>query len=226
MNGLVRTSVVVPCRDESEAVGLVVADLRDEGARDVIVVDNGSRDGTAAVAARAGARVVREERHGYGWACLAGLRAAPDAEIVAFIDGDGSFTAADLAHLVALVARDDTDLALGVRRSGAALPFHQRAGNAITLALLNRLYGLALADLAPLRVVRGELLRSLEMRGSRYAWLVEMLCRAERRNARIAVVPVNYGPRRGGRSKVTGSLRASLFAGADFLRALWQLRGW
>lgn len=226
MNGLARTTVVVPCRDESEAVGLVVADLRAAGARDVIVVDNGSRDETATVAARAGARVVREERHGYGWACVAGVRAAPDAEIVAFMDGDGSFAAADLARLAALVACDDADLALGARQTGAAFPLHQRAGNAITLALLLLLYGLALADLAPLRVIRGELLRSLDMHGSRYAWLVEMLCKAARRDARIAVLPISYGPRRGGRSKVTGSLRASLFAGADFLRALWLLRTW
>jgi len=226
VNGLARTTVVVPCRDESEAVGLVVADLRAAGARDVIVVDNGSRDETATVAARAGARVVREERHGYGWACVAGVRAAPDAEIVAFMDGDGSFAAADLARLAALVACDDADLALGARQTGAAFPLHQRAGNAITLALLLLLYGLALADLAPLRVIRGELLRSLDMHGSRYAWLVEMLCKAARRDARIAVLPISYGPRRGGRSKVTGSLRASLFAGADFLRALWLLRTW
>lgn len=226
MNGLARTSVIVPCRDESEAVGLVVADLRAAGVAAVIVVDNGSRDDTAAVAVCAGARVVREERQGYGWACLAGVCAAPDAEIVAFMDGDGSFAAADLARLAALVAGDDADLALGARRTGAAFPLHQRAGNAITLALLRLLYGPALADLAPLRAVRGELLRSLDMRGSRYAWLVEMLCKAARRDARIAVVPISYGPRRGGRSKVTGSLRASLFAGADFLHALWELRAW
>lgn len=226
MNGLARTSVIVPCRDESAAVGAVVAGLRAAGAREVIVVDNGSRDETATVAARAGARVVREERQGYGWACLAGARAVPDAEIVAFMDGDGSFAAADLARLTALVVCDDADLALGARRTGAALPVHQRAGNAVTLALLYLLYGLALADLSPLRVVRGELLRSLDMRGSRYAWLVEMLCKAVRRDARIAVVPISYAPRRGGRSKVTGSLRASLFVGGDFLRALWELRAW
>ena len=226
MNGLARTSVIVPCRDESAAVRAVVADVRAAGAADVIVVDNGSSDQTATVAARAGARVVREERHGYGWACLAGVRAARDAEIVAFIDGDGSFAAADLARLAALVAGDDADLALGARATGAGFPIHQRAGNAITLALLRLLYGLALTDLAPLRVIRGELLRSIDMNGSRYAWIVEMLCKAARRRARIAALPISYGPRRGGRSKVSGSLRGSLFAGADFLHALWQFRAW
>jgi len=226
VSGLARTSVIVPCRDESATVGAVVAELRAAGAAGVIVVDNGSRDETATLAARAGARVVREARQGYGWACLAGIRAAPDAEIVAFMDGDGSFSAADLALLVARIACDEMDLALGARHGSAALPLHQRAGNAVTLALLHLLYGLALPDLSPMRAVRGELLRSLDMGGSRYAWLVEMVCKAVRRDARIAVVPVSYGPRRGGHSKVTGSLRASLFAGADFVRALWELRAW
>jgi glycosyltransferase involved in cell wall biosynthesis len=208
------------------AVGTVVADLRAAGAAHVIVVDNGSDDQTATVAAQAGARVIREERHGYGWACLAGVRAAQDAEIIGFMDGDGSFTAADLERLATLVAGDEVDLALGAREGGAGFPLHQRAGNAITLMLLHLLYGLALTDLAPLRVVRGELLRSLDMNGSRYAWIVEMLCKAARRHARIAALPISYGPRRGGRSKVSGSLRGSLFAGADFLRTLWVLRTW
>jgi glycosyltransferase involved in cell wall biosynthesis len=208
------------------AVGTVVADLRAAGAAYVIVVDNGSGDQTATVAAQAGARVIREERRGYGWACLAGVRAAQDAEIIGFMDGDGSFAAADLERLAALVAGDEVDLALGARESGAAFPLHQRAGNALTLTLLHLLYGLALTDLAPLRVVRGELLRSLDMSGSRYAWIVEMLCKAARRNVRIGALPISYGPRRGGRSKVSGSLRGSLLAGADFLRTLWVLRSW
>ena len=207
-------------------MGGVVAGLLAAGAANVIVVDNGSSDQTATAAVQAGARVVREERHGYGWACLAGVRATSDAEIVGFMDGDGSFAAADLARLAELVAGDDADLALGARQIGAAFPIHQRAGNAITLALLHLLYGLALPDLAPLRVVRGELLRSLDMTGSRYAWIVEMLCKTARRHTRIAVLPISYGPRHGGRSKVSGSLRGSLFAGADFLRALWMLRSW
>ena len=225
MNALAGTSVIIPCRDERETIGAVLADLRAAGVADMIVVDNGSRDDTATVAVRAGARVVREPRLGYGWACLAGARAAPEAALVAFMDGDGSFVATDLARLAALVA-GGADIALGVRRNSPAFPLHQRAGNAVTLALLHLLYGIALADLAPLRVVRGDVLRSLEMRGSRYAWLVEMLCKAARKDARIAILPIRCGPRRGGRSKVTGSLRASLFAGADFMRALWQLRAW
>lgn len=225
MSALSRTTVVVPCRDEAGAIGSVVSDLRAAGATWVIVVDNGSRDDTAEVAARAGAQVVRADRAGYGWACLAGVAAAGGSDLVGFIDGDGSFAAEDLARLAGIVASGEADMALGARRR-CAMAFHQRVGNALTLALLRLLYRLTLPDIMPLRVVRGDLLRALDMRGSRYQWLVEMLCKATRRGARVAVVRVRYGPRRSGESKVTGSGRQSLLVGADFLRALWMFRTW
>ena len=225
MSALNRTAVVVPCRDEAGAIGSVVADLRAAGATWVIVVNNGSRDDTAEVAARAGAQLVRAHRAGYGWACRAGVDAAGGSELVGFIDGDGSFAADDLARLAEIIASGEADIALGARPH-SAMAFHQRLGNALTLAVLRLLYSLTLPDLMPLRVVRGDLLRALDMRGSRYQWLVEMLCKATRRGARISVIRVRYGPRRSGESKVTGSGRQSLLAGADFLRALWTFRAW
>lgn len=205
---------------------MVVSDLRAAGATRVIVVDNASRDGTRERAREAGAEVVHVSRPGYGWACLAGVRASGSAELVGFIDGDGSFAAEDLARLAAIVARGEADLALGERQVSSAQPPHQRAGNALVVSLLSWLYGLELTDVAPLRVVRGDLLRAIEMRGSRYAWLVEMLAKAARRRARIVALPVAYGPRRGGRSKVSGSLRGSVLAGLDFVDALVRFRRW
>ncbi len=226
MNALARTTVIVPARDEATAIASVVAELRVAGAARVIVVDNGSRDGTGALAAGAGAEVITALRAGYGWACHAGVRAAGRCDLVGFIDGDGSFNARDLERLAAVVARGDADLALGTRAGGGTAPAHQCAGNAFTLALLRALYGVTTPDVGPLRVIRGDLLQSLEMEGSRYAWIVEMLCKAARARARIAALPVAYAPRRGGRSKVSGSLRGSLLAGIDFLRALLAFRGW
>lgn len=226
MSALSRVAVVVPARDEAETIGDVVRDLRAACAARVIVVDNASGDRTAERALAAGADVVRAARSGYGWSCLAGTRAAAGSEIVGFMDSDGSFAAADLGRLAALVAGGEADLALGARRGARALPAHQRAGNAVTLALLHALYGLALSDVAPLRVIRGDLLAELDMRGSRYAWLVEMLAKAARREARIGVLDVDYGPRRGGRSKVSGTLRGSVLAGLDFIHALVEFRRW
>ncbi len=226
MRALSDVAVVVPARDEAETIGDVVRDLCAARAARVIVVDNGSGDGTAERARAAGADVVRAARSGYGWSCLAGARAAEGSGIVGFIDGDGSFSAADLDRLAGMVARDEADLALGARRDARGLPAHQRAGNAVTLALLYTLYGLALSDIAPLRVIRGDLLTALDMRGSRYAWLVEMLAKAARRRARIGVLDVDLGPRRGGRSKVSGTPRGSALAGLDFIHALVEFRDW
>ncbi|MDQ2914083.1 MAG: glycosyltransferase family 2 protein [Chloroflexota bacterium] len=224
MSALERVSVVVPARDEAESIADVVGELRRAGAARVVVVDNASRDGTSERAREAGAEVVQAPRRGYGWACLAGVRASTSSELIGFIDGDGSFAAGDLERLAALVARGEADVALGARRGPLALAAHQRAGNALVLALLRSLYGLSLSDIAPLRVVRTDLLRELDMRGSRYAWLVEMLAKAARCHARIAVLPVAYGPRRGGTSKVSGSLRGSVLAGLDFVEALFRFR--
>lgn len=225
MNALAAAAVIVPARDEAATIGDVVRELRAAGASRVIVVDNASGDGTVDLARGAGAEVVRAEAPGYGHACAAGVGAAGAAELVGFIDGDGSFDARDLARLAALVLRGEADLALGARVRGA-LPLHQRAGNRLVLTLLGLGYGLWLPDIAPLRVARADLLRRLELRGSRYAWLVEMLAKAARRRARIAVLPVRYGPRRGGSSKVSGTLAGSVLAGIDFLDALWRFRRW
>lgn len=224
MNALARATVVVPARDEAATIAAVVRDLHEARAGRVIVVDDGSRDGTGERARDAGAEVVGAERAGYGWACLAGATAAAGSELVGFIDGDGSFAARDLAALAEVVARGDADLAIGVRRDSVALRGHQRLGNAVTLALLHALYGLALPDVGPLRVLRGRVLIDLGMRGSRYGWLIEMLARSARRNARVVAVPVGYGPRRGGRSKVSGSALGSILAGTDFVSAL--ARAW
>ena len=215
----------MPARDEEAAIRGVVSELAASGARRIVVVDNGSRDATAERARGAGAVVVPSRRAGYGWACLAGTRAAQEDELIGFMDGDGSFRASDLERLASAVLDDGADLALGLRdRDG--FPLHQRIGNVLVLSFLRALYGPALADTAPLRVIRGELLRRLDMRGSRYAWLMEMLAKAVRRRARLAVVEVSYGPRLGGRSKVSGSLRGSLLAGLDLIGVLIELRTW
>lgn len=217
--------VIVPARDEASSIGDVVDALRALGAARVIVGDDASRDGTAAVARRAGADVVPAAARGYGWACHAGMEAADGATLVAFVDGDGSFDPRDLGDLVAEI-RLGADLAVGTRPRTRAMPTHQRIGNTITLALLHSLYGVRLRDIAPLRVITGEALARLEMGPTRYAWLVEMLAKASRRGLRIVAVPVRYGRRTGGTSKVSGSPRGSLLAGLDFVSALVAHRRW
>lgn len=224
-NVLADTAVVIPARNEAAAIGDVVRSVRVLGAARVIVVDDASTDTTAAEARMAGAEVIRSAGRGYGWACHAGAGAAHGQPIVAFIDGDGSFDPQDLGALARLV-REGADLAVGTRAPAAAMPLHQRLGNDVTLALLRALYGVCLRDIAPLRAIRADALVRLEMRPTRYAWLVEMLAKAARRRLRIVALPVRYGPRVGGLSKVSGSPRGSVLAGIDFVGALLSYRRW
>ena len=218
------TTVVIPARNEAAAIGDVVRGIRALGAARVIVVDDASTDKTVMAARCAGAEVIASAGRGYGWACHAGAKAAR-SEIVAFIDGDGSFDPRDLAALAHLV-REGADLAVGTRPGTVVMALHQRLGNRITLALLRSLYGLSLRDIAPLRAIRVAALRPLEMEPTRYAWLVEMLAKAARRRLRIVDIAVSYGPRVGGTSKVSGSPRGSILAGLDFLGALIRYHRW
>jgi glycosyltransferase involved in cell wall biosynthesis len=218
-------AVVIPARDEAGAIAAVVAAARDL-ADDVVVVDNGSRDGTAAVAAAAGARVVHAAQRGYGHACFAGVAAVPQAEVVVFVDGDGSMPVEDIPRLAAPILDGAADIVCGSRtalREAGSMPAHQAAGNALALLLLRVLYGVRLSDLGPYRAVRGSTLRGLGLRGSRFAWPAQMLARGARRGARIVEIDVGYRQRVAGRSKVGGSLRGSLEAGGGIIGTLlWQ----
>ncbi|HXA29927.1 MAG TPA: glycosyltransferase [Candidatus Angelobacter sp.] len=225
MERIAGCAVVIPARDEAGAIGtvvaaaLLVADL-------VVVVDNGSRDLTGAVAAAAGARVVREPRRGYGHACLAGVAAVGLAEMVVFVDGDGSMPIEEIPRLVAPIRSGTADVVCGSRtalREPGSMPWHQACGNALALLLLRALYGVRLTDLGPYRAVRGSTLRALSMPGSRFAWPASLLARAARRGARICEVQVGYRRRVAGRSKVSGNLRGSVEAGAGIVATLlWQ----
>jgi len=219
-------AVVIPARDEAGAIGAVVAAARPLAGRDVVVVDNGSRDGTAAVARAAGARVVTQPRRGYGYACFAGVAAVGDADIVVFVDGDGSMPVEEIPRLAAPILSGEADVVCGsrmARQEPGSMPAHQALGNRLALLLLRGLYGVRLSDLGPYRAVRGSTLRALALPGSRFAWPAMLLARAARRQARIVEIDVGYRRRAAGRSKVSGSLRGSLEAGAGIIGTLlWQ----
>jgi len=211
--------VVLPCLDEAAALPGVLTALP-PGYR-AIVVDNGSRDGSAEVAARHGARVVPEPRRGYGAAVHAGLLAA-DAELVCVLDADGSFDPAELPALVDPVAGGVADLAVGRRRpvSVGAWPWHARAGTALVAALLRR-RGVPLRDLSPIRVARRDALLDLGVTDRACGYPLELLIRAAAAGWRIRELDVSYAPRAAGtRSKVSGSVRGTLRATRDFAGVL------
>ena len=214
---------VIPALDEEQAIGAVVAAARTHADR-VLVVDNGSSDATAQRAAAAGAQVVGEPQRGYGRACVAGAQAAPAGCVLVFSDGDGSDDPAALRTLAAPVLADRADLVLGSRTLGrrepGALRPHQLAANRLFAWLIRTFWRVPVTDLGPMRAVRREQLLALRIESRTYAWPVEVVVKAARSGLRVEEVPVDVRRRAAGRSKVSGSLRASLRAGACFVFAL------
>ena len=212
--------LVLPCRDEGPALAALLP--RVPSAFSVIVVDNGSRDDTAEVAARLGARVVREDVPGYGSAVHAGLMAAT-RDYVAFMDGDGSFDPDELLPLLADVSSGRADIALGRRRpvSRGVWPWHARAGNLIIVAWLRHRLRMQAHDIAPMRVVRRQDLLDLALADRRFGYPVELLQAVTRAGWRISERDVGYHPRAAGtRSKVSGSVIGTLRTARDFWRVL------
>jgi len=212
--------LVLPCRDEAAALQVLLP--RVPSCFRVVVVDNGSRDGTADVARALGATVVHEGRPGYGAAVHAGVEAAT-ADLVAVMDGDGSFDPVDLLPLVADVTEGRADLATGRRRPvrRGVWPWHARAGNAVVLWWLRRRLGLPVHDIAPMRVCRRADLLALGVEDRRFGYPVELLQRAQRAGWRVTERDVAYHPRAAGtRSKVSGSVRGTVRAARDFARVL------
>ncbi len=227
-----RLAAVVPALNEAPAIGRVVAGLREQSAPPldwIIVVDNGSRDGTGARAREAGALVVREERRGYGRACLAGVLAAGEADVIVLLDGDAADDPRDLPRLLAPLLAGEADLVVGSRTLGArergSMTPQQLLGNRLAAWLLSRLYGVRVSDLGPLRAIRRDDLLALSMAEMTYGWSVEMMVKAARAGYRYREVPVRYG-RRIGVSKVGGTLRGSLRAGWCILSATCRYARW
>ena len=209
--------VVLPVLDEAEAIPWVLGRMP-AGYRP-LVVDNGSSDGSAELAEQLGAFVVREPRRGFGAACFAGL-AASGAELVFFMDCDGSLDPRDLPRVSEPVLRGDAELTLGARiAEGGAWPLHARLGNRALALEVRRRGGPRLADLGPMRAVRREALLALGVRDRGFGWPLEMVLRAVSVGWRIEEAGVTYRAR-SGRSKVTGTLRGTARAVRDMAVAL------
>ena len=206
-------TVVLPCLNEAASLPGVLAAMPD-GYR-ALVVDNNSTDGTADVARRHGAQVVAEQRPGYGSAVHAGVVAAT-TPIVAVIDADGSLDARELPALVAQL--EGVDMVIGRRRAvnGLRWPWHARLGTAAVCWRLRTRYGLPVHDIAPMRVAQREALLALGVTDRRSGYPLELLVRAAQAGWRVIERDVAYGPRTGGKSKVSGSMRGSFIAALDF----------
>lgn len=226
-------SVVIPCLNEEDAIPAVVADVLAQGVDEVIVVDNGSTDATAACATTAGARVAREPRRGYGRACAAGVATVrPDADIICFLDGDGSDVAAFMPAVIGPLARREADFVMGSRlrgtREGGSMTPQQLVAGHLAGLMMRLVYGVRFTDMSPFRAMRARELRALGMREQTYGWNLEMQMRVAAARLRILEVPVDHRCRRGGVSKVSGNLVAGLSAAwkitTTFMRLVVDLR--
>jgi glycosyltransferase involved in cell wall biosynthesis len=211
-------AIIIPALNEEEALrGLLaeLAELSNIRAR-VIVVDNGSTDQTAQVARAAGANVVNASQRGYGSACWQGFQAAQamGAELLVFMDGDGSDDPADLPLMLQMYHEQQADLVMGSRVTSRAergsVPLQGRLGNWLVSRLIRLLYGTPVDDIGSFRVISVQALERLQMRDRTFGWPVEMLVKAARARYRIVEVPIHYRRRKHGHSKVTGTLSGSI----------------
>lgn len=226
-------SVIIPCLDEEEAIGPVVAAVSQQGVGHVIVVDGGSRDRTADVARRAGAHVVLERQRGYGRALQAGLAAlGPAATIVLFIDGDGSDRPENIPDVLAPLESGEADFVLGSRllgeREPGSLSATQVLAGHLSGALIRLVYGVRFTDMSPFRAISRDSLETLGMTDQSFGWNLEMQMRAAASGLRIVEVPVGQRRRMGGVSKVSGNplvaVRVAWVLGRTFIRLALRLR--
>jgi glycosyltransferase involved in cell wall biosynthesis len=216
--------VVIPAYNEEDSIGRVVGEISKDWVEEIIVVDNGSSDSTARVAAKNGAKVVTEVRRGYGSACLAGISQLPEGtDLVVFMDGDYSDYPDQIQNLIAAQSHHRADLVVGSRvlghREPGSLTFQQRFGNWLSTRLIRWLYGHSYTDLGPFRVIRRGALERLRMQDRSFGWTVEMQVKALQHGLKVIEVPVSYR-KRIGKSKVSGTLSGSVRAG---LKILWVI---
>jgi glycosyltransferase involved in cell wall biosynthesis len=211
----VRVSVVIPTHNEAQSIGRVLAELPAEIVTEVLVVDSNSTDGTAEIASKMGARVLPEPRRGYGRACLTGLAAATNPDVVVFLDGDYSDRPDELPLLLNPIIDGHADITLGSRlgtqSNHGAMAWHAVFGNRLAAALIRLLYGARISDLGPFRAARADVLRRLELQENTYGWAVEIILKGTLGGFRVVEVPVSYYPRIG-KSKISGTLSGTVGA--------------
>jgi len=211
-------AIIIPALNEEGAIRKLLAEIAPTSATWIIVVDNGSTDRTAQVANEAGAMVVKEPIAGYGRACWKGLQTALSlgADLLIFMDGDGSDDPADIPQMLAPILEGRADLTVGSRISHrseqGAIPPQARLGNWLVSHMISLLYAAQIHDIGSFRAIRSEKLAALNMHEMTFGWPVEMLVKAARARYHILEIPIHYRRRSHGKSKVAGTVLGSIKA--------------
>lgn len=220
---MTQIALIIPAFNEEKSIGRVLSEVP-ETVDEIVVVDNNSSDRTSAVAREAGATVLHEPQKGYGYACLKGINylggKSKPPHIIVFMDGDYSDYPEELPKVVAPILENGMDLVIGARRKelreeGSMTP-QQVFGNWLATTLMRLLFGARFTDLGPFRAITYEALMGMEMEDKTYGWTVEMQLKALRQKLAYTEVPVRY-KKRIGVSKVSGTVKGSIFAGVKIL---------
>ncbi|MBA3648532.1 MAG: glycosyltransferase family 2 protein [Chitinophagales bacterium] len=221
--------VLIPAYNEELSIAKVIGDINKQLVREIVVIDNNSRDLTSINATNAGATVIQEKRQGYGAACLKGItflqgkKLPPD--IVVFMDADYSDRADEMEQLISPIINGDAQLVIGSRALGIvenkAMTIPQIFGNWLATRMLQLFYGVRFTDLGPFRAIRWESLLSLKMEDTNYGWTVEMQLKAAKQKLNCVEVPVSYR-RRIGKSKISGTVKGTLLAGYKIILTIFK----
>ena len=220
--------VIIPANNEAGSIAQVIREIP-KIVDEIIVVNNRSTDDTFEVAKQAGATVLNEEKMGYGYACLKGMeyiaQLTNKPEIVVFLDGDYSDYPEELSMLIAPILNREVDFVVGARakvlQEPGSMTFQQRFGNKLATTLMKYIFGSDFTDLGPFRAIRYSTLVSLNMQDKTYGWTVEMQLKVLKKNVPYSEIPVRY-KKRIGVSKVSGTLKGTIFAGYKILSWIFK----
>lgn len=215
--------VIIPAFNEEASIGLVLKDIP-KFVEEIIVISNNSSDQTEQVANHAGATVLKENRKGYGYACLKGINYIKgnhlQTDIIVFLDGDYSDYPEELSKIIAPIVDEDFDFVIGARvkhlREKGSMTFPQIFGNWLATFLMKIMYGATYTDLGPFRAIKYNKLLALNMEDKTYGWTVEMQLKALKHNLKYTEVEVNYRNRIG-TSKVSGTVKGAMMAGVKII---------
>ncbi len=220
---MTKIKVIIPAYNEADSIAKVINDIPNT-VEEIIVVNNNSSDATEVNAKKAGATVLTENNKGYGYACLKGLnyikKQGEKPDIIVFLDGDYSDYPEELTKIIDPILNNNIDLVIGSRvkelREDGSMTLPQIFGNWLASSLMRLLFKAKFTDLGPFRAIKYKKLLELDMQDKTYGWTVEMQLKAIKQNLTYTEVPVNYRNRIGV-SKVSGTIKGAIFAGAKIL---------